>query len=268
MFKRSQYFALFLVVLFVVVLSRLPDGTAGTIKRFVGGMFLPLFGLAGASHDLVDKAGKSAIPRSLLVEENQLLQQTNQALAIRLQQYEEIWRENERLRRLIASQKQNRWNVKFARVITRDPANWWRSALIDVGSVDGIRTNQAVMTSEGLVGRVSAVGERRSHIVLLGDPELRVAAVVESSRESGIIQTASSSPQENGMIDLDYLPGNSQTRPGESVFTSGDGGVFPKGLLIGKVVDTRSKDYGLSTDSRVKLAARIGSLEEVWVILQ
>ncbi len=268
MFKRSHYIALFLVVLFVVILSRIPNQTLGNMKLAIGGMFLPLFGLAGTSHDLVQKAGETALPRSILVEQNDLLRQTNETMAIHLQQYEEVWRENERLRRLVGWQKQNRWSLRLAHVITRDPANWWRSAHIDAGSVDGVRLNQAVVCAEGLVGRVQSVSERRSQVILLGDPELKVAALVDVSREAGIVQTTSSSPQENNMVDLDFLPGNSDVRPGQDVKTSGDGGVFPKGIPIGKIVDVRSKDYGLSTEARVKLSARIGSLEEVWVIVQ
>lgn len=268
MFKRPHYIALLLVVGFVVILSRIPNQTLGNIKLAIGGMFLPLFGLAGTSHDLIEKAGKASLPRSVLVEQNDNLSRTNQALTVYLQQYQEIWRENDRLRQMVGWQKQKRWSLRLAHVITRDPANWWRTLQIDAGTLDGVRPNQAVVCSEGLIGRVQSASERRSQVVLLGDPELRVAAVVENSRESGIIQTTSSSPQENNMVDLDFLPGTSSVRPGEIVITSGDGGVFPKGITIGKIVDTRSKDYGLSTEARVKLSAKISSLEEVWVIIQ
>jgi rod shape-determining protein MreC len=268
MFKRPHYIALFIVVLFVAILSRIPNPALGNIKLAIGGMFLPLFGLAGTSHDLVQKAAKAALPRSVLVEQNESLRQTNEAMAIQLQQYQEVWRENERLRRLVNWQKQNRWNLKLAHVITRDPANWWRSAQIDAGSVDGIRVNQPVICGEGLIGRVQSVSERRSQVILLGDPELKVAAVIDGTRETGIIQTTSSSPEENNMVDLGFLQGNSDIRPGQDVRTSGDGGIFPAGLPIGKIVDSRSKDYGLSKEARVKLSASIGSLEEVWVVIQ
>jgi rod shape-determining protein MreC len=269
MLKKPQYIALFLVALVVVALWRLPNNVSGNLKRAIAGMFLPLFGIAGASHDLAEKAGQSVVPKSVLQTENDRLRRDNQELRIQLIQAESVWRENERLRRMSGSLLQRRWSLKFARIIARDPANWWRSALIDAGTVDGLRANQPVVSPEGwLVGRVNAVSERRAQIALLGDPELRVAAVAESSRENGILQALYSTPLENNMMDLDFLPGNSRTRPGEGVYTAGDGGVFPPGLPIGKVVDARSKDYGLSTEARVKLAAPMGSLEEVWVVIQ
>ena len=69
------------------------------------------------------------------------------------------------------------------------------------------------------------------------------------------------------MVDLSFLPGNSGARPGQTVQTSGDGGVFRGGIAIGKIVDVRTKDYGLSTEARVKLSADLSTLEEVWVMM-
>jgi rod shape-determining protein MreC len=138
---------------------------------------------------------------------------------------------------------------------------------IDLGARDGIRTNLPVLTADGLVGRIQSVSQTRSQVIVLGDPELRVAALVETNEETGIITASSSLPQEQGMIDLDLLSGNSPVRPGQAVVTWGAGGVFPGGIPIGRIVDTRPKEYGLSMEARVKLAANLGALEEVWVML-
>lgn len=268
MFKRPHYLALVFVVLFVAVLFRLPSQTLGNLKLAIGGMFLPLFGLASSSHTVVDKAAKTVVPRRVLIEENQRLRQTNQILTAYLQQYQEIWRENERLRRLVGWQKQSPYNLKLGRIVTRDPANWWHSVQIDLGKHDGLRTNLPVLAGDGsLVGRIQAVGDTRSQVILLGDPNLRVAASIQPSGETGIIQTISG-PEESDMVELDFLPGTSSSHPGQSVQTSGDGGLFPKGIPIGKIVDLRSKDYGLTSEARVKLTVNLTSLEEVWVILQ
>ena len=229
MLKRPYYIAFCAVVLLAVILLRIPSQTVGNIKLAIGGMFLPLFGLAGTSHDLADKAVNTALPRSVLVEQNQALQRTNQALSILIQQSQDVFQENDRLRRLVGWQQQNRWKMRLAHVIARDPANWWRSMQIDAGSQDGIRTNQPVVCAGGLlVGRVQSVNPTRSQVILLGDPELKVAAVVEGIRETGIIQVTTSSPGENNMVDLGYLQGKSQVRPGQAVYSSGDGGVFPQ----------------------------------------
>ena len=83
----------------------------------------------------------------------------------------------------------------------------------------------------------------------------------------GIINASSSSTQGNNMVDLDLLSGASNVGPGQSVETWGEGGVFPAGIHVGKVVDVQTNDYGLSVEARVKLAADMGALQEVWVMM-
>ena len=165
-----------------------------------------------------------------------------------------------------AGRSQTAWKLRLGRVIARDPANWWRSVQIDLGSRDGIKPNEPVLTSEGLVGRIQSVGQTRSQVILLGNPDLRVAALVQPNGETGIINSSSSSPQEDNMVDLDYLSGSSTVRPGQNVVTWGEGGVFPADIPIGKIVDLRAKEFGLATEARVKLAADLGALQEVWVM--
>ena len=77
----------------------------------------------------------------------------------------------------------------------------------------------------------------------------------------------SSSTAMNNFVDLGYLSSNSSVKPGQRVFTSGDGAVFPRGILIGTVVDAGTVNFGLATEARVKLAARLTDIEEVWVII-
>jgi rod shape-determining protein MreC len=174
-------------------------------------------------------------------------------------------RENSQLRSLLGWQQQAPWKLKLANVIMRDPANWWRTVQIDLGSRDGIQTNLPVLTAEGLVGRVSAVGYTRSQVVLIGDPNCRVSALVENpAHDMGIVSAGGL--LDTSLVDLTYLSGNASLKPGQNVITSGLGGVFPKGIPIGQVVDSRPVEFGLYTEARVKLAADLGALEQVWVL--
>jgi rod shape-determining protein MreC len=268
MLNKRHYIILVLVVLLVVVLLKLPSQTIGRFKLAISGLFLPLFGLSGSAHALTQEARVTLISKRQLANENETLRLQNEELQIHLQQDEQLWTENARLRALVAWPRQVRWHVKLGRVIARDPENWWRTLQIDLGSRDGLKPNFAVMNSDGLVGRVQSVGATRSQVILLGDPALRVAALVPTNGETGVILSSASSPQENDMVDLDYLSGNSGVRPGQNVETWGvAGGVFPPGIPIGKVVDSRVTEFGLATEARVKLAADLGSLQEVWVIM-
>ncbi len=271
MLKKSHYIVLIFVVLLAVALLQLPGGTMGKLKLAISGLFLPLFGLSSSTHQWLAQTGGELVPRRDLLRQLDQLRRDNQALQLRLNQDAQLWNENARLRAEVGWARQSRWRVKMARVIARDPANWWRSLEIDLGSRDGLRPNLAVLTSDGLVGRLQNVGLTRSQVVLLGDPTLRVAAKVvlpgRTNNETGILAANTSAPQDEGMIDLDLLTGASSVQPGQNVVTWGAGGVFPADIPIGKIVDSRPMEYGLTTEARVKLAANLSALEEVWVML-
>jgi rod shape-determining protein MreC len=265
MFKKAHFIGVIVVVLVVAVLLKLPTQTMGKFKLAISGLFLPLFGLAGSSHDVAQKTGNMLVSKRELFEENNRLKQENQQLRLQLTRDAELERENDRLRQYVGWKKQQPTSLKLGRVIAHDPANWWRSVTIDLGGRDGVRVGLPARTVDGLVGRVYSVSDTHSQIVLLGDPNVRVSAVV--GKENGIIMTSTTSPQENNMVDLAYLPGSSVVSPGQTVTTSGDGGVFPNGIPIGKVVDKRSRDNGLTSEARVQLYANLAALEEVWVII-
>jgi rod shape-determining protein MreC len=147
----------------------------------------------------------------------------------------------------------------------RDPANWWRTVQIDLGSRDGLRENLPMLTAEGLAGRVSSVGLTRSQVVLIGDPNCRVSAIVENpAHDMGIV--SASGPLDASLVNLTYLSGSASLKPGQNVITSGLGGVFPKGIPVGQVVDSRPVEFGLYTEARVKLSANLGALDQVWVL--
>ena len=122
-----------------------------------------------------------------------------------------------------------------------------------------------VLTADGLVGRVSSVDLTRSQVVLLGDPQCKVSALVENPAHDTGVLTASE-PLDNSLVDLAYLSGSANLKPGQNVVTSRLGGIFPPGIPIGKIVDSWQADFGLYTEARVKLDANLGSLEQVWVL--
>lgn len=268
MFKRPYYIALGIVVLVTLVVLKLPARTTSQLKLAISGLFLPFFGLATSTQKLAEKAGDAIAPRGTLLAQIEQLQNENQELKLRLVQYEAALQENARFRQYYAWEKQAPYRGKLARVIGRDPANWWRTLRIDKGLRDGVTTNCAVFTTEGLIGRISEAGFAQAQVVLLGDPNCRVAVLVEESRDHGIIAPASSSPLDPALVDLSYLPRQSQLRAGQRIITSGEGGIFPPGILVGYLVDFRSIGYGLYQEARVKLAVRMNTLEEVFVKTQ
>src|ERR1035441_4971576 len=158
MFKQTNYLALGAVVFVAVVLLSLPTRATARLKLAVGSWFLPLFGLASAAQQLPADLADSVLPRRELLQQIDALRRENQQLKEQQIQTVAIARENDQLRNLFNWQKQAAWKLKLAHVVMRDPASWWRTIQIDLGSRDGLTNNQPVLTADGLVGSVSAVG--------------------------------------------------------------------------------------------------------------
>lgn len=269
--KRAHYIAFVVVLCLTIIVLKLPVRTATQFKLAIGSLFLPLFGLAGSTQELSEKAGNAVVPKKDVLHQNEQLRRENAELRVQLQRQTELQRENERLRALLGFQQNAAWKIRPAHVIARDPANWWRNVQIDLGRRDGIHVDLPVLTADGLVGRVNEVGETRSRVLLLGDPNCRVGAMVydtESKKavDNGVI-TAGSSVLDESMVELGYLSRSSLVKSGQLVYTSGLDGVFPKGITLGQVVDTRPVEFGLYTVARVRLAVKINLLEEVWVMM-
>jgi rod shape-determining protein MreC len=265
MIKRQHYIVLSLVVLGTLVLLNLRGQATARLKLGIGGLFFPLFGLAGSAQQLAGKVTDSLSSRAELLKQIEALRHENQQLRLDAMQTQDLRRENDRLRKLFGWQQQKPWKMKLAHIILREPSNWWRSVQIDLGQRDQVQVNMPVLTADGLVGRISSVSLTHSTVILLGDPNCRVAARVENdTRDSGVIGT--SGPLESEFVEMAFLSRNANLKPGQNVKTSGEGGVFPKDIVIGKIVDTRAVEYGLASAARVKLAANLNSLEEVWVL--
>ncbi len=266
MLRRPQWIGLALVLALTVTLLALPREATARLKLGLGSLFVPLFGLANSSRQAARNAAEAVLPRSALISENRALKLENEQLRLQVMRAEEVARENARLRQLFAWRQTTPWKLKLAGVVLRDPSNWWRTIQIDLGSRDGIAPNLPVLTTSGLVGRVGAVGLTRSQVVLLGDPSCRVSALVENeTRDTGVISAGG--PLDSSLVELAYLSRNADLKPGQNVVTSGLGGIFPKGIPIGRLVDAHSAEYGLYTVGRVRLAANLSALEEVWVML-
>ncbi|MGY6633318.1 MAG: rod shape-determining protein MreC [Alkalilacustris sp.] len=130
-----------------------------------------------------------------------------------------------------------------------------RSVLLNVGARDGIRDGWAVMDGLGLVGRVSGVGQQTARVILLTDSNSRVPVVIQPSGQRAILAG------NNGPLPpIDFLESAEQVRPGDRVVTSGDGGVFPAGLLVGEVA------MGADRSLRVRLSADLQRLEFLRVL--
>lgn len=194
-------------------------------------------------------------------EENVRLKEEVQELETRLTELEEARRENQRLKTLLDLQGQQPFHVTPARVMGKDATNWFHSVLIDRGSRDGVARHMVVIASGGLVGQVVDVAPSSARVQLITDPVSSVGALLQSSRATGLLVGAQS-----GRLRIRYLPIRAEVLAGEPVITSGLGGLYPKGILAGKVVAVDRRSGALFQEATVKPNVDFSRLEEVLVL--
>jgi|TARA_B110000238_G_scaffold180598_1_gene204729 rod shape-determining protein MreC len=146
--------------------------------------------------------------------------------------------------------------TKITGVVLADSGSPFRqTVLLNIGQRDGIINGWAVMDGIGLVGRIAGVGERTSRVILLGDTSSRVAVKIESNGQTALVVGDNTSRP-----PIEFLENSETVYPGDRIVTSGDGGVFPSGILVGQVTQTPSGRL------RVRLAADMQRLEFLRVI--
>ena len=200
-------------------------------------------------------------------------------MVISLQSYSRIYAQNQELRREL--QKMQAWkeaavqleqeNAKLLAqnnvrldptltsitgvVLTDSGTAFRQSVLLNVGRRDGVLDGWAVMDGLGLVGRISGVGRQTSRVVLLTDPSSRIPVQIQPSGENALLAGDNST-----LPTLDFIERPENVRPGDRVVSSGDGGVFPPGVLVGQVAQ------GTDGRLRLRMAADYGRLEFLRVL--
>jgi len=182
-------------------------------------------------------------------------------LEARLAQMKEFSLENERLRALLSFRKQISYQTIPAQVIGRDPSSWTNLIYLDKGKKSGVEQGMGVTTDQGLVGKIIESSDSIAKAMLLNDPDSRIAAVVQRSRQEGLLCGTLS--HKCRMI---YISMDADVRIGDIVVTSGSGETFSTGLLIGKIVDLFEERGGLYRSAIIKPAADLERLEEVLCI--
>lgn len=195
--------------------------------------------------------------------QNEALKKEVAFLRYKLKASQDLYQENNRLKKLLAFKQGTPFKVIAARVIGRSPDSWSSSAIIDKGSSHGIKKSMTVITFAGLAGRVVETTPSTSKVLLVNDPNIAVSAVVKRSREEGLVSGTLGST-----LSMKYLAKDSDIQPSDEVVTSGLTGTYPKGLEIGKVVEVGVEFSGLSRYAVIKPAVDLYSLEEVLVIIQ
>lgn len=203
-----------------------------------------------------------------LIEENKTLQQELAARDNLRYQLVELQKENYRLREMLDFKERVSYELLPAQVIARDPSQWFETITISKGYIDGVKKDMAVVTSDGLVGNVAKVSRNSAQVLLLTDSRRAVSALIQRTREPGTVGIVEGYPEEKGYLRMVNIPPEAKLQPGDTVISAGLGGVFPKGLIIGHLLETGSDQYGLLQQAIIKPAVDFNRLEEVFIVIE
>ncbi|OGW90115.1 MAG: rod shape-determining protein MreC [Omnitrophica bacterium RIFCSPLOWO2_01_FULL_50_24] len=189
---------------------------------------------------------------------NEVLRSEVQGLKRDLVRLEELKQERARLEELLHLKKSFSGKVVAAHVIQHDPSLWGHYIVIDKGEADGIRENTILMNSQGLVGKAVSTGAHSSRAILLVDHESRVSAMNQRTRDVGL-----AGGNDTLLLRMIYLDRDAQIAIGDTIITSGLGGVYPKGIPIGTVQMIGEDETELTLFAVVKPFVPFSKLEEV-----
>ena len=229
----GQRFALPILVLASVAMIILGKADTLLFERLrgsFGDVAAPVLGVLSEPVAAVDRAIARFHDMVALYDENGRLREENTRLLQWQQAAQQLATENTRLRELLKLAPDPSASFVSARVIANSGGTYFRSVLIDAGGGDGVVRGQAAITGEGLVGRITEVGERASRILLLTDINSHIPIALDGTRERAVLAGDNSNQPR-----LLYLPARATVKVGDRVVTSGNGGIFPPGLPVGVI---------------------------------
>ena len=199
-------------------------------------------------------------------EENQRLKMRLEDFAVLQSEVSVLKAENDSLRELTSMEESLRdFDPIQATVIARNPDQWEEKIILNKGTADGVEKNMAVMTARGLIGKIVIATPYTSEVELLytNNENYRVSAIAIGENNEEIHGLIEGYDEERNELLLKRIDSKLNVKAGEKVLSSGLGGIFPKGILIGEVTEVTTDDFGLTKMAYVKPAADFSMLENV-----
>ncbi len=214
----------------------------------------------------IDSMRQRTVAIDEILAENEALRQELNRLRQEMVDYDDMKTENELYRAYYQIEDSySQFDLVSAFVIGRDPLEKYYSFTIDRGTRDGIAVNDVVVSPEGAVGRVVAAGYNYAEVLTVLDPEVSMGCTVSRTRDIGLTE-GDALLSEDGLLKMSYLPRETLVTAGDLVVTTGLGGVFPAGLIVGTVEDVCPESSGKSMYAVVRPTADVPNLTSVFVL--
>lgn len=271
---KKKFFAFLIVVVIIVAIiagvcrffPSAQNGKANILSNAVGIIVSPFQGSFSWAINNIKDAGGYFVDNKLMAEQNEKMQEKITALENKLSRAEKYRIENIRLTELLELKKQNSgYDPVCAEVISREAENWSGVIKLNKGSADGIEKNNIVVEIAGLVGYVSEVGVNWCTVNTVIAPDSGISCIIPRTGEIVMLE-GSMETSADGRFKLSYIPEGSTITHGEAIETSGEGGIFPKGFLVGRIENIYDGKNGISKEADGRAAVDFKRLREVLVL--
>ena len=240
-FKRWPLVIVIILAILLIVLTIVTSGQRDkltSIEGLVGEIVTPVQDVLYRVATSISRFFNSFSERKQMAQEYELLKERVKLLEQQQLEMDEVLRENQRFERLLDFKQGDNLNiVAGVRITGKNPGNWFNTMTIDSGSAQGITENMAMVNDRGLIGRVTEVGKNWAKVRAIVDGQSSISAIVERTRDNGMVKGNNTFATENGLCQMINLPLDSDIVVGDRIITSGLGEVFPKGVPIGEVIE-------------------------------
>ena len=264
--KFKVILALAVLLLGVMLYSASVGGEGNLFQNVISYVTVPFQRGAAYVSDSITGFFDRYLQSAANYEENLELKETIRELREQLTDYEEIKNENEQLRQIAGmTETDDALSYTPATIISRDANDTYGTFVIDKGTSDGLALNDPVMSSEGLVGIITAISPINARVKTILNPDVSVGSYEIQSKELGVCRGDAILAQE-GYCKMSILSSETTITKGDLIVTSGSSGIYPRGLTIGTAQDIYREDHGVTLYAVVMPVSEITTLKNVYVI--
>ena len=263
--KKRVWLTVLIIVVLALILASFSRGGKNPVSKAVNFVLTPVESKLSSLIHPVTNVFSYVGKMSEYEAENQRLKSENIELSSKIKDISAYKEENERLRRLLAIADNYEYETVAARVVAYETDNWFSYVTLDKGTSDGIEISDTVITADGLLGQVTEAGPNWAKVSTIINPESSAGVRISRNGEIGIVE-GDATLSKSRKCRLGYLTANASIIAGDILKTSGLGGIYPPGLLVGKISQISKDNMGRLDYAIIEPFINFDKLYEVVVI--
>lgn len=267
--KKKIIFTIISIIVLILIVSFLFRNSDNKILRASAGVAsYPFVRTYDFFENIIANVKNLFKDKEMVISENERLKTENETLKYSLLESQKILDENDSLKQQLEIKKAFvHFKIKTSKIVYREHDNWTQTFKIDIGTNDGVKKNQAVVHTEGLVGYISATSENESVVTTILDPSTSVSVNISTINEPAILKGDLSLKSEN-KLSLTSIPLDAQISINDMLYTSGLGNMYSASIPVGKIVEIKKNKNDISRSAIVEPCVSIRTISEVGVIVE